>query len=353
MTAPLLRGCVNARHERFTLATELTLNRGERVAVIGRNGAGKSTLAQVLAGLIPASESTVELEGQPLRDVAPEHRRIGYLAQDALLFPHLDVLDNVAFAVRSRPGAARMSRAWARAAAREQLGEMGASALAASRVSELSGGERQRIALARTLAAEPKLLVLDEPFAALDVDAAARLRELVADRIVARGLSLLLISHNLVDVVRLTERAYVLENGQVAAELTAAELRRAPRHDFAASFAGLARLHGVVRRDAHGVVFISGDLTLRLPEVQRHGGIEWSGREGEAQCFATADEVELVDATAPDSPDTFVDRVVAVGGDGAAVVAELENGLRARVPVAAIVTPGEACRVRILSARIV
>ena len=155
---------------------EFDVAAGEVLAVLGPNGAGKSTALHVIAGLLRPDTGVVRVGGRTLTDtaagiqVATHDRRVGLLLQDPLLFPHLSVQANVEFAPRSR-GA---GRARARAAAERWLGEVGVSDLAGRKPGQLSGGQAQRVAIARALAAEPEVLLLDEPLAGLDV-AVARL----------------------------------------------------------------------------------------------------------------------------------------------------------------------------------
>src|SRR5690606_31137365 len=154
----------------FTLDVTLAVGPAQVVTVLGPNGAGKSTLLAALAGLIRPDAGRIELGGRTLVDVArgthqpPQHRRVGLVLQDYLLFPHLSALENVAFGPRSR-GTGRRE---ARAVAGQWLERVGIGALAGRRPHELSGGQAQRVALARALAADPQLLLLDEPPAAPD-----------------------------------------------------------------------------------------------------------------------------------------------------------------------------------------
>ncbi|MEN2743919.1 sulfate/molybdate ABC transporter ATP-binding protein [Sinomonas halotolerans] len=220
------------------------VGQGERVAVMGPNGAGKSTLFGLCAGLLRPDEGRVALGGQVLADASgawiPPHRRgIALLAQEPLLFPHLSVLENVAFA----PRAAGAQRGAARAAAGRWLEEVGASALADRRPAELSGGQAQRVAIARALAAEPRVLLLDEPFAALDVDAAPALRRLL--RRVLAGRTALVITHEPLDAHLLADRVLVLEGGRAAEDGSTAEVLERPRSRFAAGLAGLNLLQGI------------------------------------------------------------------------------------------------------------
>ncbi|QUY63562.1 ATP-binding cassette domain-containing protein [Gulosibacter molinativorax] len=347
--------------DRFTLDASLELRPGERVAIIGANGSGKSTLLAGLAGLTElARASTVTLGGHPWRSIPVEARGIGFIAQDGLLFPHLSVLDNVAFGPRS----AGRSRRESREIAARMLEEVRVDHLAGAAASSVSGGERQRIALARALATEPSTLLLDEPFAALDVDASVEVREITAEQVRARGLSLLLVTHDLVDAVRLTDCVIVLESGKVVERLETRDLQRAPASAFAASFAGLARVPGTLATDA--LVTASGArIPLRGVEVDRSLRVGAS-----ALLLAAPDHVELVDsgrgavggdgeAARTDaggnvamSASSFADAVESLVGDGSAVRARLRSGLLARVDSERLPQAGAIVRVRIHHARL-
>ena len=159
----------------------LEVAEGETLAILGPNGAGKSTLLSILAGLLRPDSGSARLDGESLFDLdrgqwlPPHQRGISLLAQEPLLFPHLSALENVAFGPRS----AGRSRAEARASAHHWLAAVEAAELSASRPAQLSGGQAQRVAIARALAPEPRLLLLDEPLAALDVAVAPTLRRML------------------------------------------------------------------------------------------------------------------------------------------------------------------------------
>ncbi|GAB3280200.1 ATP-binding cassette domain-containing protein [Sinomonas notoginsengisoli] len=232
---------VTARGVQLTLGVE----DGETVAVMGPNGAGKSTLFGLCAGLLRPDTGRVVLRGRVLADAGgawvPPHRRgIALLAQEPLLFPHLSVLENVAFA----PRAVGTTRTAARAAAERWLEEVDAAELASRRPSQLSGGQAQRVAIARALAAEPQVLLLDEPFAALDVAAAPALRRLLR-RVLAERTALV-VTHEPLDAHLLAHRVVVLEGGRVAESGRTDELLERPRSRFAAGLAGLNFLRGRV-----------------------------------------------------------------------------------------------------------
>jgi molybdate transport system ATP-binding protein len=246
----------------------LRVGPGETVAVLGPNGAGKSTMLSVLAGLLRPDSGAAELGGRVLFDlgrsargrvwVPPHDRGIALLAQEPLLFPHLSVLDNVAFGPRSR-GRRRHD---ARAAARHWLQEVGAVELADRRPAALSGGQAQRVAVARALAAEPELLLLDEPMAALDVTAAPQLRQVL--RRVLRGRTAIVVTHDVLDALLLADRVVVIEGGRVAEDGGTQEVLTRPRSAFAARIFGLNMLRGTAQPG--GVRTTGGQLVAGFAE---------------------------------------------------------------------------------------
>ncbi|MBM7518887.1 sulfate/molybdate ABC transporter ATP-binding protein [Nocardioides nitrophenolicus] len=220
---------------------------GETVALLGPNGAGKSTTLAALAGLLRPDGGRVLLDGRELtgpgRWVAPHARRTALLAQDPLLFPHLSVRENVAFGPRST-GAGRRA---AHATAEHWLAEVDATELAERRPAQLSGGQAQRVAVARALAAEPRLLLLDEPMAALDVAVAPALRTLFR-RVLAERTTVL-VTHHVLDALLLADRVVVLDGGRVVEQGATADVLSRPRSGFAARFAGLNLVAGTATPD--------------------------------------------------------------------------------------------------------
>jgi len=225
---------------------------GETIAVLGPNGAGKSTLLNLVAGLVRPDAGRATLDGEVLFDTAagafaaPHIRGISMLAQDALLFPHLSVLENVAFGPRS----AGVRASAARSAARDWLAEVDALDLAERRPAELSGGQAQRIAVARALASEPRLLLLDEPMAALDVSVAPAIRRML--RRVLENRAAIIVTHDILDAFTLADRVLVLDGGAIVDEGATREVLERPRTAFAAGLAGLNLVTGV--RTADGLV---------------------------------------------------------------------------------------------------
>ncbi|GAA4696200.1 molybdate transport system permease protein [Promicromonospora umidemergens] len=227
---------------------------GEVVAVLGPNGAGKSTLLQAVAGLgghrgdVTVTIGDRVLAGPGVPAAPPRDRRVGWLGQRALLLRHLSVADNVAFGPVSRG----MPRAAARALARSLLSDVGAAHLAGRRPHELSGGQAQRVAIARALATDPDVLLVDEPFSALDVGAAQRARLLLQAAHRAAPRTTLLVTHDLLDVAQLADRVIVLEEGHVVEDGPAGEVLTRPRSAFGGRFAGVNLLAGRVTVTAAG-----------------------------------------------------------------------------------------------------
>ncbi|MDI2034791.1 sulfate/molybdate ABC transporter ATP-binding protein [Paenarthrobacter nitroguajacolicus] len=229
----------------------LSLGPSETLAILGPNGAGKSTLLGVISGLLRPESGSARLGGRELftldggtrRWSAPHLRGTALLAQEALLFPHLNVLDNVAFGPRST-GA---SRTEAREVARHWLDEVDALALANRKPAQLSGGQAQRVAVARALAAEPELLLLDEPMAALDIHTAPLLRR-VLKRVLADRKAII-VTHDVLDAYMLADRVIVVESGRIVEEGPTRQVLERPRSHFAAGLAGLNLVAGTLGQE--------------------------------------------------------------------------------------------------------
>jgi len=223
---------------------------GETVAVLGPNGAGKSTLLAVAAGLLRPDSGRVVLDGVELTGpdvwVPPHARRIALLAQDPLLFPHLSALENVAFGPRSRG----THRRTARAQARTWLEDVGVAELADRRPGQLSGGQAQRVAVARALAADPRVLLLDEPMAALDVAVRPALRQTL--RRVLADRTVVLVTHDVLDALLLADRVVVVDGGRVVEAGPTTDVLTRPRSPFTARIAGLNMVRGTWRDGAVG-----------------------------------------------------------------------------------------------------
>lgn len=237
------------------LDMEFSVSAGEVLAVLGPNGAGKSTALHVIAGLVRPDEGVVRLGSRVLTDtkagvnVATHDRRVGLLLQDPLLFPHLSVAANVAFGPHSRRRFFRSTRATERETALRWLREVGAEGFADRRPRQLSGGQAQRVAIARALAAEPDVLLLDEPLTGLDVAAAAGIRAVLRTVVTRTGCAVVLVTHELLDVFTLADRVLVLEAGKIAESGPVADVLTAPRSHFGARIAGINIVNGTMGAD--------------------------------------------------------------------------------------------------------
>ena len=190
-------------------AVNLRIEAGQTVALLGPSGSGKSTLLKIVAGLEIPESGSVWLDGQDISDWPPEKRRLALMFQDFALFPHLNLQDNVAFGLVEQG----MGRAAAREKAQALLQRFGLGGRGAERVDTLSGGEQQRVALGRALITQPRALLLDEPFSALDAELRVSLREEFALHIAEHGMRALLVTHDEAEARAMASGAWRLQGG--------------------------------------------------------------------------------------------------------------------------------------------
>jgi molybdate transport system ATP-binding protein len=255
-----LQASITVRHDAFDLDIDIDAEPGRITAILGPNGSGKTTLLNALAALRPIDHGRIVIGDVVVDDgtdwVPPERRRVGVVFQDFLLFPHVSVLDNVAFGPRSRG----MSDPRGRAA--QWLDRLGSGDMADRRPSSLSGGQAQRVAMARALAVEPALLLLDEPLAALDVSTRLDVRrELRSHLSTFEGVTLM-VTHDPLDAVVLADDIVVLEEGRVTQRGSVDEVSRHPASPYVAALMGANLLlgdavDGIVRTAAGGSVAIA------------------------------------------------------------------------------------------------
>lgn len=232
---------VAARMRLGSLDLEVDLGGGDApVALIGPNGSGKTTLLRMIAGAHRPHGGTIRLGDRVVFDASegldlpPERRHVGYVPQGYGLFPHLSALDNVAFGWAARGlGASRAER---RERARAQLAALDCAHLAERAPSMLSGGEQQRVALARALTVEPRILLLDEPLAALDARARRAIRGFLARYFAERKGAALVVSHDARDVRELGVDVHVIEEGRIVQSGSPEALAARPATEFVAAF---------------------------------------------------------------------------------------------------------------------
>ncbi len=246
----------------FEIDVELAVAAGELVAVLGPNGAGKTSLLRALAGLLPLRTGRVMLDGVVLEDpaagihVPSERRPIGLVFQEYLLFPHLSVRENVAFGLRARG----MARAVALGEADRWLERVGLSGEGDRKPASLSGGQAQRVALARVLALNPALLLLDEPMAALDASTRVEFRRDLRRHLESfRGVRLL-VTHDPVEAMAMADRLVVIEHGRVLQSGTPGDVTQHPRSRYVADLVGVNLFRG---RASQNVITLAdgGSLT--------------------------------------------------------------------------------------------
>ncbi len=230
------------------LDCDVAVEAGATVAILGPNGAGKTTLLRTVAGLVPIDQGRVVCDESVFEDTAtgtrltPEARRVGFMFQDHGLFPHLSVLDNVAFGLRARG----VDRTAAHAKAHEWLERVDLGSYAGTRPSALSGGQSQRAALARVLVTDPRVLLLDEPLAAVDASGRLDLRRALREHLSGFIGVRLIVTHDPVEAASLAERVIVLEEGRVTQEGSFDDVSARPRSAWIARMAGLNLLRGAV-----------------------------------------------------------------------------------------------------------
>lgn len=212
----------------IALDVTFTARSGEVLALVGPSGSGKTTTLRMIAGLASPKSGRIALSDEVWFDdqadinVRPELRRIGYVFQDYALFPHLNVLEGVSIAMRHVPSGERIS------AAIDILTRVGIAGLAHRRPRDLSGGERQRVGVARALARDPVLLLLDEPFSAVDRPTREQLKREVSALTASLSIPTVLVTHDIDEAVALAQRMVVIDKGQTIADGVPSELRRHP-----------------------------------------------------------------------------------------------------------------------------
>jgi molybdate transport system ATP-binding protein len=245
----MLEADIQLRLSRLDLDAAFSVASGQVLALLGPNGSGKSTALRALVGLLPLAGGRVVLDGTVLEDpaqkvrVPPEKRPIGLMFQDYLLFPHLSALENVAFGLRSRG----TDKKAAREKASQTMARLGLEGLTEAKPGSMSGGQQQRVAMARALVTDPKLLLLDEPLAALDVSTKTDVRRLLREVLSQSDAANVLVTHDLLDAVALGDRMVVIENGGIVQTGTPAEVTARPRSRYVADLTGVNLLRGTAQ----------------------------------------------------------------------------------------------------------
>ncbi len=247
----------------------LQVSRGEFVTLLGPSGCGKTTLLNLIAGFVEPDAGEILIEGKPITGLAPYQRKIGVVFQNYALFPHMSVLENVAFGLKMRkvPAAEIAGRV------REALETVRLPELAERMPRQLSGGQQQRVALARALVIQPELILLDEPFSAIDKNLRAEM-QVELKRIQRQvGITTMFVTHDQSEALSLSDRIAVMSHGAVQQLSIPADLYRKPANNFVASFIGeVNRLPAMASEEGDAVVLRAGEVTLRLPRARTSAG---------------------------------------------------------------------------------
>lgn len=341
-----------------TLAVDdvsLSIRSGELVAVLGPSGCGKTTLLLAIAGLLAVTEGRISIGDRsissPGRTVAPEKRGVGWVPQEPSLFPHLSVGDNIGFAVPRRGagggagtgtgggnGAGAVSRA-------ERIAELahlvGLNDYTGRAPNQLSGGQAQRVALARALAPRPDVLLLDEPFAALDTQLRTGLRREVANLLRSQGTTSLLVTHDQEEALTLADRVAVLRDGRLEQFGTPEEIYQHPASDWVASFVG-----DVVELNGH---WRAGRILCALGAVEA-SAVGFTPADGDAVRLMLRPEWivprPVLLARAAAGADARI-AAISYAGHDAMITADLVDGPSVRLRMAAVELPAVGDSVRL------
>jgi putative spermidine/putrescine transport system ATP-binding protein len=298
---------------------DLTVADGELVCLLGPSGSGKSTLLRMVGGFERPTAGMVVIDGEDVTAMPPERRPTGMVFQSHALWTHMDVFRNVAFGLRLR----RLPRHEVRARVEAVLDQVGLKGLGPRMTHQLSGGQQQRVALARSLVLQPKILLLDEPFASLDQHLRERLREEVRDLQQRLGITTLFVTHGQDEALALADRIVVMRDGRAEQVGPPDEVYRAPLTPFVAGFIGSMNL---VEGAVAGGVFRHPGLALPV-----------AAPDGPATLAVRPEALAL----APGEGATI--RRVTDFGAHAVVDLDLADGLRlkAQVPDARLWAPGQ------------
>jgi sulfate/thiosulfate transport system ATP-binding protein len=260
----------------------LPIAQGELVALLGPSGSGKTTLLRIIAGLETPDQGQVLVSGESAQERHPRDRRVGFVFQHYALFRHMSVFENVAFGLRVRPRSMRPGRAEIQERVERLLRLVQLDQLASRYPSQLSGGQRQRVALARALAIEPRVLLLDEPFGALDAKVRKELRRWLRHLHEEMRITTVFVTHDQEEALELADRVVVMSQGRIEQVGTPGEVYRHPTTPFVFEFLG-----DVNRIDCR----IEGGHARVGPQGLPLGGV--SGHTGDATVYVRPHDIDL------------------------------------------------------------
>ena len=255
----MLTATLNTHLGAFHLTTELSAESGKTTVLLGESGSGKSTILRLLAGLLDLEHGRIVVDGITYADsekrlvVPPQERPFGYVFQDYVLFPHLSIFENVAFGLRAQ----RIARPIIRARVEQALEHVRLTGLERRRPDQVSGGQQQRVALARALVLQPRLLLLDEPLSALDIQTKRETRQELRRILAQAGITTVLVTHDYLDALLFGHHIVVLDHGQVIQHGSQQDLMERPHSSYVAELVGLNFWRGrVVRSETEALCTI-------------------------------------------------------------------------------------------------
>ncbi|CAM4093128.1 sulfate/molybdate ABC transporter ATP-binding protein [Aeromonas bestiarum] len=283
----------------------LDFHDGELVALLGPSGCGKTTLLRIIAGLEQADSGSVIIRGEDASDLHVRERNVGFVFQHYALFRHMTVFENVAFGLRVKPRSERPAEATIRARVKELLDLVQLSHVAERYPTQLSGGQRQRVALARALAVQPKVLLLDEPFGALDAQVRKELRRWLRELHDELHVTSLFVTHDQEEALEVADRVVLMNAGRVEQIGTPAEVYDHPASSFVHSFLGSVNLfRGRVAEQGFGI----GEQLLGGP-ISSHQLAQGSA----AIAYVRPHELEILPADAPGGISATITRLLPMG----------------------------------------
>ncbi|CAB5677736.1 Sulfate/thiosulfate import ATP-binding protein CysA [Aeromonas hydrophila] len=297
---------LNKHFNQFAALADINLDfhDGELVALLGPSGCGKTTLLRIIAGLEQADSGHVIIRGEDASDLHVRERNVGFVFQHYALFRHMTVFENVAFGLRVKPRRERPAEAAIRARVKELLDLVQLSHVAARYPTQLSGGQRQRVALARALAVQPKVLLLDEPFGALDAQVRKELRRWLRELHDELHVTSLFVTHDQEEALEVADRVVLMNAGKVEQIGTPAEVYDQPVSSFVHSFLGSVNLfRGRVAGQGLGIgeQLLGGPISSQLAEGSA------------AVAYVRPHELEIVPADAPGGISATITRLLPMG----------------------------------------
>lgn len=263
----------NIKNKEVTRAVDginLDINQGEFIALLGPSGCGKTTTLMIIAGLLKATEGEILFDEKVVNDIEPKDRNIGMVFQSYALYPHLKVIDNIAFPLREK----KIGKEDANKKAREIAKKLQIENLLERKPAQLSGGQQQRVAMARALVKEPNILLLDEPMSNLDARLKLDLRDEIRKLQREIGVTTIIVTHDQEEALAISDRVAVLDAGKIQQYDTPYNLYHKPQNLFIANFLGTPPMNiieGSIEEQAGVQSFVTAGIKYILPEDKRVG----------------------------------------------------------------------------------